>query len=153
MAEPIHLCCTDLSNDPFEINEKIFHRAPDIPPKEFFSTIRTRDFVNGISVNRNKWATPEDTQYGIIQDPDTNQCSYVIRNGKILVCAIDDLKHPNNVTEIEVYCNFTPKYCNKSHCDLLFDPIVLESEKEKIIQLKLFLRTIFDETGIFYFPH
>lgn len=149
MMPPEHLITDILTFEEFEIEERIFRRykpAPQDKEREYFSSIERKNFSKGISVNRSKFSIPQDALWSITQTE--NECKYELKQGQVIYCIVKELLSDKNQTGIKVYCDQTPNNCNKAHCDLKFDPEVETKEKEKILQLKLFLNTIFDETGV-----
>jgi len=148
-----------LKNDPptfdelFESGEVIYRRHAirvKVPLGDYFTYIKTSDFLDGVSVNRSKYCKdPADALWAI--NGDGSNCSYELKNGEVVYCLITELIGPGNKTGITLYCKHTPFVCNSSHTDLLCQPdlVIADIEtKQKVINLKLFLNTIFKTTGI-----
>lgn len=150
MLEPRHLENAQVSQqNVFDDSEVLYRRYiknQTYPENEFFTEIKTKDFVEGISVNRKSLCRfPEDVLWSDSKD-DQENCQYTYKGGSVIQTTVGDLKCDKNTTGVRVYCKHTLKKCNVSHCDILFDPpleLATSSEKQKARDVKLFLASIF----------
>jgi hypothetical protein len=154
MNGPHHLAKfnTTVDND-FLFSEEIYRRCPfgnRTPPytiEDFFLDIQwDKDLINGLSVNRSKYARPEDALWSpIFEDQETQKCKYQEKRGavyrsKTKIYPAEDFK-----TGVKFKLGHSPVPCNISHCDIIADNIPSDIDKHKKREIKAFLATLFQE--------
>jgi len=149
--EPIHLRCNNPTPDQtFAPEEKIFRRikmSTGDKEGDYFSNIKTEQFVQGVSVNRDKFGSvPQDALWSIIDGE--NNCIYHPKVGEVVYTTPAHLSSTTNQTGINIFCEHSPFRCNCSHCDLKFAPDISGSPKSVKVKVKLFMNTVFFSTGI-----
>jgi hypothetical protein len=149
IVEPIHLKCSVLPHDDFEPDEKIYHRLhvdnPPVNPAELFSLIQGKNLINKLSVNRSKFSTIQDVMWSIkpIEKDGKEICEYELKGKKICITGFIKDVHNQKQAERTVVCDKSPFFCNKAHCDIVFNPPVSIEEKEVILKLKAYLSSVF----------
>jgi hypothetical protein len=151
MNEPKHLENAEVTrNDIFKDNEILYRRYINnkkYPENQYFTEIPTKDFIEGISVNRALYCVaPEDVLWSDSLD-ESGKCVFTHRGGSVIKTTVGDLKSDENETGISLYCEHSLKQCNISHCDIKFAPPLTgntPTAKQKAIDVKLFLASLFE---------
>jgi hypothetical protein len=150
---PHHLAKFDTTPNPNFDSEVVYRRCPfgnksaSATVQEFFLDIRWEDILDGISVNRSKYASPEDALWAFeIEDPEKKECSYSERKGKVLGSEAEHYPTGNDPKTGVSFClAHTPINCNISHCDILVENLPLNPTKGAKRDIKAFLATFFRE--------
>jgi hypothetical protein len=138
-----HLRCDDIPTDEFGENELIYRRFPITEPLRFLQ-MKSVEFLNGISVNRELFSKPEDALFSIDND---ELCTTIQKLGIIEKCVVTQLGE-DDMSGINVICIKSGFRCNKAHCDITFErQLDPRYDKDKIIHLKNYLNSRFQDTG------
>jgi hypothetical protein len=149
---PHHLAKFDIIPDSSFTSEEVYRRCPfgqcSAPYKkeDLFLDTRWDDLLNGLSVNRSKYAQPNDVLWAFVdEDPENKKCRYEERTGIVFSSKAELYPIEDPQTGVGFSLAHTPINCNVSHCDIVINNIPKEINKPKKREIKAFLATLFQE--------
>ena len=152
--QPHHLAKFDTeTNHTFLTEEVLYRRCPfgnKTPPynlNDLFLDIRwDSDLVRGLSVNRSKFAYPNDAMWASIsEDGEKRKCEYTQKTGVVYKSKTKTYPIEDPKTGIKIIILHSPINCNISHCDILTHhiPAVVNNAIKR--DIKAFIATLFTE--------
>lgn len=149
---PHHLAKFDTTQDQHFDSEVVYRRCPygkKTPPvdiTDMFLAISWEDLKEGLSVNRSKYANPEDTLWSPIhEDLENKKCEYEQRIGIVYSSPANLYPVSDERTGVTFSLEHSPIKCNISHCDIKSDNLPLEPNKPRKRDIKAFLATLFQD--------
>jgi len=149
---PHHLARFNTTQEPNFESELVYRRCPfgnKTPPvnlTDMFLAISWEDLVEGLSVNRSKYATPEDTLWSTIsEDTQNRKCEYIEKKGVVYSSQAAFYPVIDNKTGVCCSLEHTPIPCNISHCDISATNLPTTPSKTIKRDIKAFIATLFQE--------